>query len=103
MGQKGIARVITRLDAGAAETLARRAAQQHVEFAGIEPDALKHSIGGELSNVRHLARGSGEIAPVGFHRTTLNVGGKSKVIARLTETEGTTARAGKQADGGRLA
>jgi hypothetical protein len=101
MAQQRIARIITRLDARAAETLARRPAQQYVEFAGIQPDALDHGIGSELANVSRRARSSGEIAAVGFYRVSINVGGKSNVITCLAETERTPARAGEQADGRR--
>ena len=92
-------RSIARLHARAAETLARRATQQHVEFAGIQPDALKHGLGGELPDVRRCARSSGEIAEIGLHRVSVSVGGKPNVVAGLTETEGTPARTGEQADG----
>ena len=102
MTQKRIARVIARLAARTTETLAWRAAQQHVEFAGIQSDSLKHGISGEFANVRRLARRSGKIAPVGFHGVGVKVSGKPNVVARLTEAERTSARASKQADGRRL-
>ena len=101
MAKQRIARVIARFHARAAKTLARRAAQQHVEFAGIQPDALKHGGGGELPDVRRLARSSGEIAAIGLHRVRVKVGGKPNVVAGLTETEGPPARTGEQADGRR--
>ncbi len=101
MAQKRIARVIARLHARAAETLARRTAQKHVEFARIQLDASKHGLSGELPDVRRLARSSGKIAAIGLHRVRVKVGGKPNIVACLTETKGTPARTGKQADGRR--